>query len=263
MKINNIRRISQILVLVLFVFGNLGFIKVLTGDLSSSKLFEAIPFSDPFAFLQIFLASATLGAMATLGAIFIFLFYALVAPRVFCSWICPVNLITDFAYFIRVRFKYSTDRKILNLPKNLRYYILIFALILSYILATPAFENISWIGFLQRGIIFFDASVIGVILCIFVFDAFLCERGICSRICPVGAFYSLVGKFSLIRIKHNVKNCQKCMDCKLVCPENQVLDMVGKRDDYVGSECISCGKCLDICAHDAFEFSIRNLRRIK
>lgn len=257
MKINLVRRISQILIIALFILGNLGILGILKGDLSSSVLFGFMPLSDPYAVLQIYLASGGIMLNALIGALLIAIFYAFIAPRAFCSWICPVNLITDFAYFVRDKFGYKKDRKVLSLNRNLRYYLLVLSLVLSFVFSRPIFEEVSFIGLLQRGLIFLNVSVLGVIVAIFAFDAFISERGICSKICPLGAFYSVISKFSFIRVKHSVTNCSNCMDCVRVCPEKQVLDMVGKHDGIVGSECLSCGRCVDICQHDALNFSIK------
>lgn len=256
-RVNLVRRILQILIIALFILGNLGILGVLKGDLSSSLIFGFIPLSDPYAVLQIYLALGTISLNALLGAFIVAIFYTFLAPRAFCSWVCPVNLVTDFAYFIRDKFGYKKDRKILILPRNLRYYLLVLSLVLSFVFTRPVFEEISFVGFLQRGLILLNSSVIGVLITIFAFDAFISERGICSKICPLGAFYAVISKFSLIRVKHNVENCSKCMDCLAVCPEKQVLNMVGKTDGIVGSECISCGRCVDICQHDALNFSIK------
>ena len=93
---------------------------------------------------------------------------------------------------------------------------------------------------------------------------FVLKRGICSHVCPLGAFYAVISKFALIRVKHDANACTKCMKCKLVCPEVQVLDMIGKESRAVSSsECISCGRCIDVCGDGALNFSIRNLRREK
>lgn len=257
MKINFLRRIPQILILTLFILGNLKLSSILVGNLSSSKIFGIIPLSDPFAVLQIYLANLSVGLNAALGALIILLFYAILAPRVFCSFVCPVNLITDFAYFIRSKFDFKKDKKIISLPRNFRYYFLALSLILSFVLGIPAFENISHIGAVQRGIIFLNSGVFGVIFAIFVFDVFILERGICSYICPLGAFYALVSKFSLIRIKHDANSCNQCMACKTVCPEKEVLNIVGKTTGYINSQCISCGRCIDICQEKAFSFDIR------
>ncbi|QKF64901.1 quinol dehydrogenase ferredoxin subunit NapH [Campylobacter corcagiensis] len=257
MRVNLVRRVSQILIIVLFILGNLGILSVLKGNLSSSVFFSFIPLSDPYAVLQIYLASGAISLNAILGAFIIAIFYAFIAPRAFCSWVCPVNLITDFAYFIREKFGYKKDRNILMPSKNLRYYLLILSFILSFLLSRPIFEEISFIGFLQRGLIILNITVISTIFVIFAFEVFISQRGICSKICPLGAFYAVLSKFSFIRVKHRVKNCSKCMDCIVVCPEKQVLNMVGKKDGVVSSECISCGRCVDICKHDALNFSIK------
>lgn len=257
MRINVVRRISQILILTLFIFGNLGIVGVLKGDLSSSIIFSFMPLSDPYAVLQVYLASGTIALNALFGAVIVAIFYALIAPRAFCSWVCPVNLVTDFAYFIRDKFGYKKDRKVLILPRNLRYYLLVLSLVLSFIFSRPIFEEISFVGFLQRGLILLNISAIGVMVVIFAFDAFISQRGVCSKICPLGALYVILSKFSIIRVKHRVQNCSKCMDCVSVCPEKHILDMVGKADGIVSSECISCGRCVDVCQHDALNFSIK------
>ena len=57
MKINNLRRVVQFLVLALFMLGNLEILNILKGNLSSSILFGKISLSDPFAVLQIYLAT--------------------------------------------------------------------------------------------------------------------------------------------------------------------------------------------------------------
>ena len=95
MKINNLRRVVQILILALFMLGNLEILNILNGNLSSSVLLGKISLSDPFAVLQIYLATFNVSFVAISGALIVALFYSLIAPRLFCSWVCPVNLITD------------------------------------------------------------------------------------------------------------------------------------------------------------------------
>jgi len=263
MKFLILRRITQISILVLFILGNVYGVKILSGNLSSSLLFGKIPLSDPFALLQILLASFSAGINAIIGAIIIFAFYVAIAPRVFCSWVCPVNLLTDIAFKLREKFGFKSE-KILNVSKNFRYFLLALTLVLSLALSFPAFESISFVGIVQRGIIYGSLSALGIAVAIIAFDMFVLKRGICSHICPLGAFYAVISKFALIRVKHDAKACTKCMKCKLICPEMQVLDMIGKESRSVSSsECISCGRCIDVCGDGALKFSIRNLRREK
>lgn len=261
MKYLVLRRFVQFFILLCFSVGSLNFI--LIGNLSSSKLFNTIPLSDPFAILQIYLASFSVDFQALLGAFIIFIMYGFIFGRAFCSWVCPINLITDFATFIRKKFNFRQS-KCINISKNTRYYILILMLFLSFILSIPAFESISYIAIVQRGIIFLNTSWIFVAFIIFCIDAFLGNRIVCSHVCPLGAFYAFISKFALLKIKYNFEKCTKCFKCVNICPERQVLWMVAKKSASVKSgECIRCGRCIEVCDDDAINFNIFNLKEVK
>lgn len=261
MKINFIRRVVTLSILTLFLLGNFKIYEILVGDLSSSVLFGKISLSDPFAVLQIIFTGVGVGASAISGALIVLIFYALIAPRAFCGWVCPVNLITDFANFIRKKFGFYEN--FIKISPKFRYLTLILSLMMSSALGIQAFENISQIGALTRSIVFLSADFFGIFIVIFAIDCFLGERLICSNICPLGAFYAFVGKFSLIRIFHTSENCTKCMKCKAVCPEKQVLEQIAKKDFKISSECISCGRCVDVCEDNALNFNIQNLKEKK
>ncbi|AJC92792.1 menaquinol dehydrogenase NapGH, membrane component NapH [Campylobacter subantarcticus LMG 24377] len=259
MKYLILRRMVQFSILVLFSFGMFDF--VLKGNLSSSVLFSSVPLSDPFAYIQLVLASLQVDLIALSGALIVFLFYAIFAGRAFCAWVCPVNIITDFAYYIRVKLRFN-QTKIFNVHKNLRYYVMGFVLIFSFLFSYPVFEEFSYIGIIQRGLIFGGISWLFIALIIFCIDAFFSPRFICSHFCPLGAFWALSSRFSLLKIKYNLQKCTQCYKCLGVCPEKQVLWMIGKENQNVKSgECIRCGKCVDVCEDDALGFSIINLRR--
>ncbi len=99
------------------------------------------------------------------------------------------------------------------------------------------------------------------ILVIFLFDLFVLKNGWCGHICPLGGFYSLIGKYSLIRVHHNVDNCTECMKCKEVCPEDQVLFMITKESlPVLNGECTNCARCIEECDDDALNFSIKKLK---
>lgn len=240
---------------------NTEFKGVLSGDLSSSILFSTVPLSDPFAMLSLALAGAKLGTSAVLGAFIIATFYAIVAPRAFCAWVCPVGLVTEIAAKIRLKFKLQT-KGVLNIKRTSRYYILASVLLLSAIFSAPVFESVSFIGIMQRGIIFGGFSWLSIVILIAIFDIFILPNGTCGHICPLGAFYSLLSKYSIFRIRHHEHYCTYCGECEKVCPEKQVLGIIGEKSGFVkSSECISCGLCIQACEENALEFSIKNLRR--
>ena len=249
-----LRRIVQLSILALFIAGNCYGVKILQGNLSSSMLFDSINLSDPFATLQLLLAGLSLGTTALIGALIVLIFYALVAPRAYCGWVCPVNLLTDLAAWIREKFGIRT--KILSVSKNARYYLMILALICSGLFGIAAFETLNYIGFFTRAVTSLSVSAFSIALIIGIFEIFAGNRIICSHICPLGGFWAIISKFSLIRIYHKQANCTKCNKCKIVCPEAHILELVSKKDFKIGSECISCGRCVEVCDDDALNFSI-------
>ncbi|WP_416827313.1 4Fe-4S binding protein, partial [Helicobacter ganmani] len=124
-----LRRIVQIGLLALYVLGNYTSFKILQGNLSSSLVFGVIPLSDPYAILQLFFAGSIVGANALLGALLILLLYGLFLGRAYCSFVCPMNLITDFASFLRRAFGLDTLGNLVYLKNSLRYVFLALSLL--------------------------------------------------------------------------------------------------------------------------------------
>jgi len=262
MKLSNIkylilRRVTQIGLLFLYFAGNVWGWKILQGTLSTSKLFDKVPLSDPFALLQILATGATVGLDILIGALIIALFYGIIGGRAFCSWVCPVNMVTDLAAWLRRKLYIDKIERKLWISRNIRYYMIVIALIVSVISGLAAFEVISPITILNRNIVFGVGTGLGLIVAIFLFDLFVVKNGWCGHICPLGGTYSLIGKYSLFRVKHSSENCTLCMKCKDVCPEVQVLNMIGKKSIPVNDiECTNCGRCIDVCDDDALNFTI-------
>jgi len=254
-----LRRSSQILLLLLYIGANIWGWKILQGNLSSSSLLQTIPLADPYAVLQIFATGSIVAVDVLIGAVIITLFYMTIGGRAFCSYVCPVNMVTDLANWIRRRFKFDKVEKKWWASRNIRYWVIGLSFILSFILGTAAFELVSPVSMTHRGLIFGMGFGWAAILTIFLFDLFILKNGWCGHICPLGGFYSIIGKFSLFRVKHNQQNCTLCMKCKDVCPEKEVLFMVGKKSLSVNmGECTLCGRCVEVCDDDALNFNIRD-----
>lgn len=252
------RRIVQLSLMLLYVGGNIWGWTILQGNLSASLFLNSVPLSDPFATLQMFFAGAVVSANIIVGAFIVTAFYFAVGGRVFCSWVCPVNFITDSANYVRRKLGLNQIEKKQPASRNIRYYVLVLSLILSYVLGVTAFELISPISVTHRGIIFGLGFGWAMMLVIFLFDLLILKNGWCGYVCPLGGFYSVVGKFSLIRVNHDEPKCTACMKCKEICPESQVLWMVGKQSlQVLSGECTNCGRCVEVCDDDALNFSLR------
>lgn len=258
------RRITQISIMALYVIANIYGVNILMGNLSSSLFLGFIPLSDPYAVLQMFAAGAFLSFDVLLGAFLITIFYLLIAGRAFCSWVCPVNIISDASNYLRRKFGFNQIQKKQPASRNIRYWVIAMSLVISFILGVSAFEFISPISMVHRGFIFGFGFAWAAMLILFLFDLFVLKNGWCGHICPLGGIYSLIGKFSFIRVHHKQENCTACMKCKEVCPEVQILDMINKESRPVlAGECTNCGRCIEVCDDHALNFSIKKLIKEK
>jgi ferredoxin-type protein NapH len=195
-----------------------------------------------------------------IGVTIVVLFYLLVGGRTYCSWVCPVNLVTDFAGWLRSRLGIKGGA---HLSRQTRYWILGMTLVVSALTGTIAWEMVNPVSMLHRGLIFGMGFAWAVILAIFLFDLFVMRHGWCGHLCPVGAFYSLIGKFSLLRVRLPAREaCNDCMDCFAVCPEQQVIRPALKGLDgappvILEANCTNCGRCIDVCSKEVFRFGAR------
>jgi ferredoxin-type protein NapH len=125
-------------------------------------------------------------------------------------------------------------------------------------------ELVNPVSMLPRGLLFGMGAGWLLIGGIFLFDLFVMQRGWCSHLCPVGAFYSLLGRFSLLRVTATKREaCNDCLDCFTVCPEQQVIKLPlkgakkGASPIILSGNCTNCGRCIDVCSKDVFSFASR------
>jgi ferredoxin-type protein NapH len=260
-----LRRLSQIAILGLFMAGPLAGVWVLKGNLSSSLFLDKVPMTDPLVFLQMLAAGHwDVVSTAVTGAALVLAFYLLVGGRVYCAWVCPVNIVTDTAHWLRRKLGIKASARISH---NARYWMLGLVLLLALATGSLAYELVNPVSMLHRGLIFGMGAGWALILGIFLFDLFVARHGWCGHLCPMGTFYGLVGAVSLIRVRaDNRAVCDDCMECYEVCPEPQVIppalkgERRGNKDASAAilfGDCSNCGRCIDICPHDVFNFGLR------
>lgn len=255
-----LRRVSQLGILALFLAGPLAGVWIVKGNLTFSYTLDVLPLTDPYVLLQTLLTRHLPETKAFIGAAIVLVFYLLVGGRVFCSWVCPVNMVTDAAAWLRERIGIKGGA---HVSRETRYWILAMTLVLAAATGTLAWELVNPVSMFHRGLIFGLGAAWAVILAIFLFDAFVMKDGWCGHLCPVGAFYSLIGKVSLLRAAAVQRAaCNDCMDCFAVCPEPQVIRPALKGIDGAGpvilaANCTNCGRCIDVCSKDVFAFGSR------
>ena len=256
-----LRRTSQIAILALFLIGPLAGLWIVKGNLAYSLILNTLPLADPYILLQSLLAGHIPEKMALIGVAIVLAFYFLVGGRVYCSWVCPVNMVTDAAAWLRGRFNIKGGA---HISRKLRYWVLGMTLVLAAVTGTIAWELINPVSMLHRGLIFGIGMAWAIVLAVFLLDLFVSANAWCGHVCPVGAFYSLLGKWSPLRISAAKREaCNDCMDCYAVCPEPQVIKpaLKGAKQNVgpaiLSPNCTNCGRCIDVCSKDVFRFGLR------
>ncbi len=255
------RRLSQITILVLFLLGPWFGWWLVKGNLSSSLTLGILPLTDPFVLLQSLASGHWPETASIIGALIVISFYLIVGGRAYCAWVCPVNLVTDAAFWLRERLGLGGAS---SLSRKTRYWLLGATLIMPVVSGQIIWELVNPVSMLHRGLIFGIGFAWVILLAVFIFDLFVTRRGWCSHLCPMGAFYSLLGTHNLVRVRaDNRAACNDCLDCYRVCPEQQVIRTVLKdAEKGIGPvidapNCTNCGRCIDVCAPNVFHMGLR------
>ena len=186
--------------------------------------------------------------------------------RFICGFLCPFGWLQELLHKIPSK-KYSTTK--LKALTYLKYVILVVFVIALPILITndlgmgdPFFckyicpqgvmEGAIPLAIFNEGIrkalgALFTRKLIILIAVIILSIIFF--RPFCKWICPLGAFYGLMNKVSLLGIKVDNDKCISCGKCSRVCEMN-----VDIRKSINSAECIRCGKCISACPSEALSY---------
>lgn len=252
-----LRRLSQLGFLALFLTGPLVGLWIARGTLAESLTLGVLPLTDPFVLLQSLAAGHRPTVTMLVGAAAVLAAYALLRGRLYCSWVCPVNIVTDAAGWTRRRLGW---REGMSLGRRTRLAVLLGALAASAVTGTIAWEAVNPVTLLHRGLVFGALGAAAVVAGAFVFDLAVAPRGWCGHLCPVGAFYGLIGPHGAVAATAPQRErCDQCMDCYQVCPEPHVITPALKGTGtavIVSPDCTACGRCVDVCPHSVFALGL-------
>lgn len=246
------RRAVQILVISLIASPLLGQ-SFFQGNLSAAELL-GFDLADPLAFLQATLAGRMFVTSFLGSALLVSVFYLLVGGRTFCGWICPVYLLTEIGDKLRRRL--GTGNRLYALA-GIRWSLTV-TIAISLVAGVPAFEILSPIGIFSRAIMFKAWVPLLLVCAIVIVEIFIAQRIWCRSLCPVGGFYSLLGRISPVRVGFAQDLCTGCGDCSRVCPVEEVLvpSLTEGARQVVSGDCTRCGDCIDVCSARALNLDV-------
>jgi ferredoxin-type protein NapH len=203
-----------------------------------------------------------LGFLSILGALF---------GRFICGFLCVFGWIQDLLYMVPVH-KATVPKRLDHFLRWLKYVILaVFVFGLPIFLrndlgmSAPYFcKLICPVGTLEGGIplVLMNRAMRSaagflfqwkmMILIVVVGLSMVVYRPFCKYICPLGAFYSLFNRISLIRLSFDEKRCTDCGACERTCKMN-----VRVREKPDSLECIRCGECAKVCPVHALHLGLK------
>ncbi|MCM1158878.1 MAG: 4Fe-4S binding protein [Clostridium sp.] len=186
------------------------------------------------------------------------LLFGVVLGRTVCGFLCPFGLFQELLYKLPTR-KWRKNKWSRRLSCLKYFILLIFVIGIPVILAVPGFcKYICPAGTLEGGVFLVAMNKrlqalagglfswkIAVLAAVIILSVFI-FRCFCRFICPLGAFYALFHKVSIVGIKVDEEKCNGCNACIAHCKLD--VKQVGDR------ECIQCGECIKSCHQCALSY---------
>ncbi len=250
-----LRRISQILFFIAFALYAYWGIALVKGSLTSSQWLSFIPATESLTFMQTLLVNPRFTVELWIGGLILLVLGVVFGSRLFCAWVCPVNMLADAAHWLKNKFGLKGE---INIKTETRYAVLIFILVASFFGHFIAWENISPISSSYRSLLFLSFSGLWLIGLIFLLDLFILRSSFCQCLCPQGALYHLIGNRRIFGIKVSPQLCTSCGDCYKICPEEKILHKPLRSElqqDVIQSGlCTGCGQCIDVCCENVLKY---------
>lgn len=179
---------------------------------------------------------------------------AILFRRSFCGLLCPFGALQELFGKLRQKLfkkRFIIPPKVDRVARYLKYAILLLTLGMAWYYGSlwmapydpySAYSHISTIaGSIEED----PFAIIGfALLFITLIGSFLYDRFFCKYLCPVGAFYAIIGKISPTKIERNDDLCNHCKICNKTCPVNIDIEQSIKITD---AECINCNECVLAC----------------
>ncbi len=250
-----LRRISQVLFFLAFALYAYWGIALVKGSLTSSLWLNILPATESLTFLQGLMLRLSLATDMWIGGLLLLVVGLIFGSRLFCGWVCPINILSDFSHWLKGKLGLKGG---ISIKSEIRYAVLIFILVASLSGQFIAWEAVSPISNTYRALLFLSLGGLWFAGLVLLLDLFILKEGFCKTLCPQGALYHLIGNWHVFGIKVSPSRCTACGDCYKICPEERILHKPlrsKQKHDFVQSGlCTGCGQCIDVCCEKVLKY---------
>lgn len=182
---------------------------------------------------------------------------ALMLKKGFCSWICPVGLLSDGIAKLHITiFKKKVSLPILPdlLLRTIKYGLAgFFIWSIFYKMPIGSIEQFiisPYNQFADVKMLFFFTHISQtafIVMLSLIFLSFIIPYFWCRYLCPYGAILSVLSFLSIGKIKRDPSHCTHCGRCEKKCP-SQI--QIQSKEQIHSSECTACMTCVKNCPED-------------
>jgi polyferredoxin len=194
---------------------------------------------------------------------------AILLRKAFCSWVCPVGLLSE----ILARFgRWSFGRnfrpwKWVDISlRSLKYLLLAFflgAIVTMTAIQLQAFIQSPYnrVADVKMGLFFLEMGRTGtLVMGVLVLTSVFVQGAWCRYLCPYGALLGFFSWLSPTRVVRNADPCVACELCDKVCMARLPVSQAGS---VTSPECTGCLDCVAVCpVAEALEVRTVGRRRV-
>ena len=258
MKLNKITKIARfvILMLILALVTYESYMHQVLGGGKAPSIHALCPFGALESLYAIIFAGTFIKKVYTGTVVLLVLTVtlAVIFRRSFCGLLCPFGALQElFAKIGQLIFKkkFIIPSKIDKPLRYFKYVVLVATVGMAWYYGTlwmapyDPYSAYSHITVISDSIKEDPVSIVGfILLSAILIGSLLYDRFFCKYMCPMGAFYGIIGKISPTRVERNENLCVNCNACSKACPANIE---VSKETKINSAECLNCNKCVLSC----------------
>ncbi|MFC1791375.1 4Fe-4S binding protein [Gemmatimonadota bacterium] len=178
---------------------------------------------------------------------------AFLLRKAFCSWVCPVGLLSE----LLARFgRWSFGRNFrpwawVDIPlRSLKYLLMAFFVGAVLTMSADALQLFiqspyNRVADVKMGLFFIDLGRTGItVMGILILASVFVQGAWCRYLCPYGALLGLFSWFSPTKVVRDQEACVSCGLCDQVCMARLPVSVA---DAITSPECTACLDCMAVC----------------